>query len=170
MLVARTAAGADWTLCGDCKLQLGAGATYHYWGATAGLVLPVTVLLDGDRYELGAFRMATGQHFYDRHFNEVLQTATPYWGFSASRRWNLLRRPYWRLVLGLGGSYKTQENDLSSTRWNFAEQLGLRLTPNGRLTLELTFRHWSNAGLKLPNRGQDFATLSFVVLPGAFGR
>jgi len=26
-------------------------------------------------------------------------------------------------------------------------------------------RHWSNGGLKLPNHGQDFATLMFTVYP-----
>ena len=29
-------------------------------------------------------------------------------------------------------------------------------------------RHWSNGGVKLPNHGQDFATLTFVLDPQWF--
>ena len=49
------------------------------------------------------------------------------------------------------------------------EEIGLRIKPTQSWTIELTGRHWSNAGLKLPNHGQDFATLTFSVYPGLFG-
>jgi hypothetical protein len=69
------------------------------------------------------------------------------------------------VIVGLGASYKTQENTLSASRWNIAEQLGLRITPKPSFAIELIGRHWSNGGLKLPNHGQDFATLMVTVYP-----
>jgi Lipid A 3-O-deacylase (PagL) len=34
---------------------------------------------------------------------------------------------------------------------------------------ELTIRHWSNGGIKLPNHGQDFATFTVRLNSGLFG-
>lgn len=151
------------SLCGHCQMSVGVGETYHFWTRTGGIVVPVTFTWDRDRYELGLFRMATRQRleFQDRLPDR--RVARPYWGFSATRRWELAGPAAARLFIGVGGSYKTETDELNSTHWNFAEQLGVRL----RLTredaaLELCLRHWSNAGLKLPNHGQDFFTLSYV--------
>ncbi len=59
---------------------------------------------------------------------------------------------------------------MSATRLDFASQLGVRLRlPGDRVTGELTLRHWSNAGIRLPNHGQDFATLTFRLNSGLFG-
>ena len=45
----------------------------------------------------------------------------------------------------------------------FAEQLALRWDRGSKVpSVELSIRHWSNAGIRLPNRGQDFAVLSLV--------
>jgi hypothetical protein len=46
---------------------------------------------------------------------------------------------------------------------NFAEQLGWRFPkqPSGG-RVEFAIRHVSNAGLKKPNRGEDFLTLAYV--------
>jgi hypothetical protein len=88
--------------------------------------------------------------------------ANPYWGFSASRRWRLFGSPSVGVYFGLGGSYKTEVDELNSTRWNFAEQLAVRWRVSHTVALELAIRHWSNAGIRLPNRGQDFATLTLV--------
>jgi len=156
--------------CADCQLQIGVGGTYHYWGSTGGIVLPVTLVWDQDRYELGAFRMATAQEFYDETFQARIRVANPYWGFSASRRWEWFRHRYWRVVVGLGGAYRSEEDRLSASHWDFAEQLGLRITPSSHTAIELCLRHWSNAGLRLPNRGQDFATVTFVITPPRLGR
>jgi hypothetical protein len=158
-------------ICGDCQLQIGVGGTYHFWSSTGGLVVPVTLDLDHNRYELGLFRMANRQSFYDSHIHAQRETAEPYWGFSASRRWQLIGRPSWKLFFGFGASYKTEADELSASRLNFASQLGLRVALNGQASfVELCIRHWSNAGLKLPNRGQDFATVTFVFSPGRPGR
>ena len=46
----------------------------------------------------------------------------------------------------------------------------MRIVPTPGTTIELVMRHWSNAGLKLPNHGQDFATLTFTLSPDAMGR
>jgi hypothetical protein len=162
---ARAADGASF--CADCQVQLGIGGTYHFWAKTGSLVIPLTLLFDQGRYEIGAFRMASNQGFYDSTFGAQVHVANPYWGFSASRRWQFFKHPRWRAFLGFGGSYKTEEDTLSASRWNFAEQLGLRVMPTPATAIELSMRHWSNAGLKLPNHGQDFATLTFTIIPGA---
>ena len=45
--------------CPKCKLLIGAGQTYQFWGWSDGIVLPVTLELDESRWELGAYRVAT---------------------------------------------------------------------------------------------------------------
>jgi len=158
------------SLCRDCQLQVGIGGTYHFWSSTGGVVIPVTLVFDQNKYEVGVFRMANQQSFYDPHLGAQRRTAEPYWGASASRRWQLVARPSWNLFFGFGASYKTERDELSVTRWNFASQLGVRLALNGRGSfVELAVRHWSNAGIRLPNRGQDFATMSFVFSPAQLG-
>ena len=151
--------------CSTCEVQLGLGATYHYWETTHSLVAPLTVNFDRNRWEFGAFRFTGNQEFFDTTFNGHVRFATPYWGFSFSRRFEFFRYEHWRLIIGLGASYKTQENTLSASRWNIAEQFGVRITPTKSYAIELIGRHWSNGGLKLPNHGQDFATLMFTVYP-----
>ena len=62
-----------------------------------------------------------------------------------------------------GAAYKTKTDDLNGSNWNFAEQLGWRFPQqanSGRV--EFALRHVSNAGLKKPNRGEDFLTLAYV--------
>jgi hypothetical protein len=156
--------------CATCEVQLGLGATYHFWETTHSLVIPVTLDFDKNRWELGAFRFPSNQEFFDTTFKGHVRFATPYWGFSFSRRLELFRHPRWRVILGLGASYKTEEDTLSASRWNIAEQVGLRITPKPGFAIELVGRHWSNGGLKLPNHGQDFATLTFTVYPSLLGR
>jgi hypothetical protein len=170
MLAATSTRAADIpSICRDCQLQLGVGGTYHYWGSTGGLVVPLTLDLDGNRWELGLFRIVHAQSFYDSSIHATRHLAEPYWGASASRRWQLVGTPRWKLFVGLGGSYKTERDQLSASPWNFAEQLGMRIALNNHGSfVELTMRHWSNAGIKLPNRGQDFATVTFVFSPGQF--
>ena len=44
-----------------------------------------------------------------------------------------------------------------------AEQLGVRFTrSDGGAGFEIAARHMSNAGLKKPNKGQDFITVIYV--------
>lgn len=150
--------------CRDCQLRIGVGGTYHFWGRTGGAVIPATLSWDEDRYEVGVFRMAGRQTLGAAsgiHTSRLL--AEPYWGFSASRRWKLVGTSRWRLLFGIGGSYKTEADALNSTHWNFASQLALQVrAPASRSTLEVSVRHWSNGGIRLPNRGQDFVTLSYA--------
>jgi hypothetical protein len=166
-LVASAVRAADF--CGTCEIQLGAGATYHWVGYSHGLVVPLILNFDHDRWELGAFRFVKGQTFFDSTFGVDVHFADPYWGFSLTRRLELWRHPHWRFIVGLGASYKTEQDRLSASWWNFNEEVGLRLMPRQGLAIELVGRHWSNAGLKLPNHGQDFATLTVSVYPGSFG-
>ena len=147
--------------CDDCEVLAGIGATYRYFQSSRGIVIPLTAVLDGDRYELGGFRFSSTQTFVSTH-EHVTLTAPPYWAASFTRRWRLVREPWGLIYLGLGASFKSQSDQLNSTHWNFAPQLGIRfnLGSHGEV-MELTLRHWSNASIRFPNRGQDFATLSF---------
>ena len=154
-------AGSDGLLCNGCQLALGIGDTYHYWGRTGGAVLPVTFTWGDGRYEFGVFRFTTAQKLYEEQWGCVHVLAEPYWGTSVSRRWQLFGKPTWKLFFGFGVSYKNQEDALNSTHWNFASSLGVKLVdPVGKRTkMELSLRHWSNAGIHTPNRGQDFFTV-----------
>jgi hypothetical protein len=149
-------------VCNDCELFLGIGNTYHFWGDTGGLVIPATLTFDQDRYEVGVFRMTSRQTLYEEIWGKTRVLAEPYWGISATRRWRLVVRPTWRLFFGFGASYKTEEDLLNATHWNFAEQFVLRLhhPSGGGPDMEFAIRHWSNAGIRCPNRGQDFFTVT----------
>jgi hypothetical protein len=159
------------SLCESCEVQLGLGGTYHFWGTTGGVVLPVSVNWSGGRYELGLFRISTPQVLYDtKHPNGGLLLAHPYWGMSLSRRWHLIERGPVNVFAGLGVAARTESDELSVTRLDFASQLGMRFRfPGNRAVAELTMRHWPNGGIRLPNRGQDFATLTVRLNWGDFG-
>ncbi len=164
----RVAGAQPW--CETCEVQIGLGGTYHFWGTTGGVVIPVIVNWSDSRYELGFFRVTTQQVLYDPHSPYGRLMADPYWGMSLSRRWQLYERGPARLFFGFGFAAKTESDQLSSTRLDFAEQLGVRLRlPGNRVIGELTMRHWSNGGIRLPNHGQDFATLTLRLNIGRFG-
>jgi hypothetical protein len=55
-------------LCESCELQIGIGETYHFWGATGGLVIPITLNWSDNRYEIGLFRVSRRQILYDAHY------------------------------------------------------------------------------------------------------
>jgi hypothetical protein len=158
------------SLCESCEVQIGLGGTYHYWGTTGGLVLPVSVNWSEDRYEFGVFRFTTQQLLALPGTHEERHMANPYWGASLSRRWQLFERGPVKGFFGLGLAAKTESDTLSVTRWDFASQLGLRFrVPGNRVIGEVTMRHWSNGGIRLPNHGQDFATVTFHLNSGLFG-
>jgi hypothetical protein len=150
--------------CDHCDLLLGAGTTFRPWAWTDGLVLSVMLELDESRWELGAFRFATAERSPLSAFRWTAHATESYWGFTAVRRWQLLHRARGRLYMGFGANYRTEVDYLESTRWNFAYVLALRfdLDAHGR-ALELGFRHWSDAWIRPPNRGENFLTLSFVL-------
>lgn len=158
------------SICTSCEAQLGLGATYHFWGPTGGLVFGATVNWDEGRYELGAFRVARAQVLRDGAYPDGCRMADPYWGVSLSRRWQLFQRGPVKGIFGFGLALKTESDQLSATRWDFASQLGLRFRIPGQLAVaELTVRHWSNAGIRLPNHGQDFVTLTVRLNTIRFG-
>jgi Lipid A 3-O-deacylase (PagL) len=158
------------SLCRSCEVQLGLGGTYHFWGPTGGLVLAATMNWDASRYELGVIRVASAQVLRDHAYRDGHRMADPYWGVSLSRRWRLFQTGPVQGFGGLGLALKSESDQLSATRWDFAEQLGLRFWIPGQIAVgELTVRHWSNAGIRLPNHGQDFVTLTFRVNSGRFG-
>jgi hypothetical protein len=150
-------------------VQLGLGGTYHFWGTTGGVVIPVTVDWSDNRYELGFFRVTTQQMLREND-GSARRMAEPYWGVSLSRRWRLFEAGPVTGFFGFGFAGKTESDQLSTTRWDFASQLGVRFRlPGDRVVGEFTMRHWSNAGIRLPNHGQDFATLTFRLNSGLFG-
>jgi hypothetical protein len=158
------------SLCESCELQIGIGDTYHFWGTTGGVVLPITLNWSDSRYELGLFRLSTRQILYDAHSPNGRLMAAPYWGLSLSRRWRIFTRGPVRGFFGFGIAAKTESDQLSVTRLDFASQLGVRFPlPGNRVVGELTFRHWSNGGIRLPNHGQDFVTLTVRLNSGLVG-
>jgi len=158
------------SFCASCEVQIGLGGTYHYWGTTGGTVLPVSVTWSQGRYELGFFRVTTQQTLLDRASRNERVMADPYWGASLSRRWQLFESGPVKGFVGFGLAGRTESDELSATRWDFASQLALRFRlPGNRAIAELTMRHWSNAGIRLPNHGQDFATLTVRLNSGLFG-
>ena len=158
------------TFCDSCQLQVGLGGTYHYWGETGSLVLPVSLTWSDNRYELAAFRFTDQQllPFPGTHRERLM--ADPYWGASLSRRWRLFEHGPVQGYFGFGLAGRSESDVLSVTRWDFASQLGLRFRfPGDRVVGEVTMRHWSNGGIRLPNHGQDFATFTVRLNSGLFG-
>jgi hypothetical protein len=156
--------------CQSCEVQVGLGGTYHYWGSTGSLVLPVSLTWSDNRYELAAFRFTDQQllPFPGTHRERLM--ADPYWGASLSRRWRLFDHGPVQGYFGFGLAGRSESDALSVTRWDFAEQLGIRFRfPGDRVVGEVTMRHWSNGGVRLPNHGQDFATFTIRLNSGLFG-
>src|SRR2546430_17213357 len=79
------AAEAPWSahghsLCEGCEVQVGLGGTYHYWGTTGGVVLPVAVTWSESRYELQFVRVTTQQTLRESGSRNARLMADPYWG------------------------------------------------------------------------------------------
>lgn len=148
------------SVCKDCEIHLGVGGTYHSFGGTGGTVIPLTVSWDRSRWEFGVFHFSE-QTSSDNDENVERLVARPYWGASLSRRFQFFERGPLRAIFGFGLSYRTEQDVLSATHWNFSSQLGLRFqSPQFPAILELSARHWSNGGVRTPNRGQDFTILT----------
>jgi hypothetical protein len=161
---------ANAQFCASCEVQVGVGGTYHFWATTGSLVLPVTVQLQDGRYEVGVFRFTNTQLIPAPGTHRERLMADPYWGVSLSRRWRIFEHGPVKGFFGFGLAGRSESDQLSSTRWDFASQLGLRIRlPGDRVGGEITMRHWSNGGIKLPNHGQDFATLTIRLNSGLFG-
>jgi hypothetical protein len=64
--------------------------------------------------------------------------------------------------LSLGASLISNTSDLLSTPFEFYEQFLIERHIRG-LDLGLSYRHWSNAGLKSPNVGMNFLGLQIQV-------
>jgi hypothetical protein len=142
-------------------LAVGTGTSVQYDGTSTTPVVFTSWTWADDRYELAAIRFVTAQ----RRLDETL--AAPNWAFEVSRRWrlkwSLIDRSGLQLFFGAGAAYKTETDELNGSRLNFAEQFGWRFPrreDGGQV--EFAIRHISNAGLKKPNKGQDFLTLAYV--------
>lgn len=62
------------------------------------------------------------------------------------------------LQASLGAAYISETNDRLSTEFEFYEQLSLHKRLAG-IEFAVSFRHWSNGGIRQPNGGMDFAGL-----------
>ena len=145
----------------DGHLAVGAGMSVQYDGTSTADIGLATWTWHDDHYELAAFRFLSSQ----TRLGETL--AAPNWAFEVSRRWrlnwSLIDRSGLQMFFGGGAAYKTETDELNGSRLNFAEQLGWRFPQQengGRV--EFVLRHISNAGIKKPNKGQDFLTLAYV--------
>src|SRR5499425_1943553 len=107
------------SLCESCEVQAGIGDTYHFWGTTGGVVLPVILNWSDSRYELGLFRISTHQILYDARYRNGRLMADPYFGLSVSRRWRLFERGPVRGFFGFEIAAKTESDQLSVTRLDF---------------------------------------------------
>ena len=145
----------------DGHLALGTGMSIQYDGTSPTSLGLATWTWREDHYELAAFRFLRAQ----TRLGGTL--ARPNWVFEASRRWrlngSLIDRSGLQLFVGAGAAYKNETDELNGSHLNFAEQLGWRFPrqENGG-QVEFAIRHMSNAGLKKPNKGQDFLTLAYV--------
>jgi hypothetical protein len=141
----------------DGHVGLGGGATYQFDGTKTAYIGAFTWTWNHNRFELGAMRFADGQ------IEKTVSLANPNWTFLISGRWTFIRKSGAKFFLGLGGAYKTETDDLNGSRLNFTEQLGVRFTRSDvGPGFEIVVRHMSNAGLKKPNKGQDFITVIYV--------
>jgi hypothetical protein len=142
-------------------LAVGGGMSVQYDGTSTADLALATWTWHEDHYELAAFRFVSSQ----TRLGETL--ASPNWVFEVSRRWrldwSLIDRSGLQMFFGGAAAYKTETDELNGSRLNFAEQLGWRFPrqENGG-RVEFALRHISNAGIKKPNRGQDFITLAYV--------
>ena len=146
--------------CAKCNLLFGAGMTFAPYAWTDGVIFPVLFEIDESRWELGAYRFATSQRFAE-HGLENVTSAGPFWGFTAMHRWQLLHRGSGRYYFGFGANWRTEPDWLTATRWNFAYTVAARGDLGHGALVELSLRHWSNAWIKLPNRGINMLMLTF---------
>jgi hypothetical protein len=156
--------GCVWPACAradsDTAVMVGGGATVWPWHWTDGVVIPLLFELDGSRFELGAFRFATQQYLKSAGWPRNTVSAYPYWGLSAMRRWQILHRSRFKLYLGLGAAYRSETDLLVASKWNFAYLVAIRYSPGSHVFLELGVRHWSDAWIRLPNRGQNMVLIT----------
>src|SRR5437763_4958833 len=109
------------SVCKSCEVQVGLGGTYHYWGTTGGVVLPVSLTWSENRYELEFVRVTTQQTLRESGSRDNRLMAAPYWGVSLSRRWQLFERGPVKGFFGFGMAGKTKSDalrDRKSTRLN----------------------------------------------------
>jgi hypothetical protein len=115
---------------GESQLQTGIGGTYHFWSGTHAIVIPVTLVMDDNRYEFGVFRMADRQRFYDPYIHAQHQTADPYWGASLSRRWQPVLETVLRLRHLLQNAGKRSVRDPLELRLAAGSARGAQATPD----------------------------------------
>lgn len=144
----------------DTAVMVGGGATVRPWHWTDGIILPLVLEIDDSRFELGAFRFTTQQYLKESGWPPATVSAHPYWGFSAMRRWQVLHRSRFKVYLGLGAAYRSETDLVESSKWDFALVAAVRYSLGRHAFLEAAARHWSDASIRLPNRGQNMVLIT----------
>jgi hypothetical protein len=68
-----------------------------------------------------------------------------------------------QISIGDGAACKNETDGINGSRLNFTEELLWRFPWQPAMgEVELAIRHMSNAGLKKPNKGQDFVTVVYA--------
>ena len=147
----------------DTAVMVGGGATVWPWHWTDGAVIPLLLEFDDSRFELGAFRFATQQYLKSPGWPPSTVSAHRYWASSAMRRWQILHRSWFKLYLGTGAVYRSETDLLDASKWDFAWLVAMRYSPGGHVFVELDLRHWSDAWIRLPNRGQNMVLVTLGI-------
>ncbi|HVL55564.1 MAG TPA: acyloxyacyl hydrolase [Burkholderiaceae bacterium] len=90
-------------------------------------------------------------------------------GVTPTLRWGPSGAAGWFVEAGIGANYVTplwrNDGKRFGSRFNFGEHLGvgLRWGPRGSHEVSLRVEHLSNAGLRRPNPGENFAQLRWSV-------
>ena len=75
-------------------------------------------------------------------------------GFSKGLQWDFSKTI---LRVSTGASLVSQTSDRLSTAFQFYEQFMINFRLSKSATIGFSYRHWSNANIKRPNFGMDFA-------------
>lgn len=141
----------------DGQFGLGSGSSYDYDGTRATALVVTSWTWADDRYECVAIRFLSSQ------VKRGTVLAGPNWAFQIQRRWSLVHSSAGRLFFGGGAAYKTETDDINGSRLNFAEEILWRFPSfHSGGEFQMALRHMSNAGIKKPNKGQDFVTVVYA--------
>jgi lipid A 3-O-deacylase len=91
-------------------------------------------------------------------------------GLVPTARWRLDQgRSPWFVDAALGITYLSEDyvtpNKTFGSRWNFTQRLGVGRSfgEQGRHELALSLHHFSNAGIKKPNPGENFLSVRYAL-------
>lgn len=112
---------------------------------------------------------AFGRWAGDREANRYQTRWTTQVGLTPVLRWQAVDDgPHWFIEAGIGANIVTpiyrRDSKSFSTAFNFGDHVGIgwRFGASDRHELALRIQHFSNAGIKLPNPGENFRQLRYT--------